>query len=894
MQGRVRTDAAGLLPRDTPRSRFNAGNDEDERSKITLPTVLVPPVEVIGAIGMAFFVTTLLLVANAPEPAVEMITCQADTISPDGIMLIGERCWSLSSEGVSCAESCGSGAAVDAEATVRGSGDAAVQRALAPGATTGGMDCGRDAFSFPYGGLALLRDEKWECVNDASFVHLSAGYRSPCVCQTPPPPQTAKMVARAALITPAATATILALAAAFDYLMIDVVKKVSPPPVKAFDAETADPMTMLKSCFTLSGSAAALADVVTDVLVIVSYANDGDWGFFWVASVLLSAASAVSGVIATGALYPAFDGLDFGSRETAAEYIMKKFGQSWEQAHNNVQRDGRAFLLQAGYWPRRVRPAVSFSLGIFGLSTPAQGVYDVFCRGRATSSFGALKGREAVDEAAPQLYIVLTSMTTTGLRLTLTTRPLKIASACLSMTMLAYGVGSAWSEALTPHRQRFYAGSLHRKQLLVAGWLYVLSSMVLRGAAFSIAAAAVSVPQGLTILALAYAATLCSIEYAMRDGSGSFHGSKLLAAGFQLLAPRVGDGVSSRYLWCDTLVSTGVALLAGFGGLYAPGLPRPHLDPGYVSGMAALLVGAAICKLCVFGACVWPARMGGGPMWLEQAGDEAAEGVEDGTRLHHACANGSVWLARRYLAAGVEVRGWKGRTPLHSAAEHGQVTTARWLLEECGAAVDAANDRGSSPLLLACVKGHEAMARVLLMVGRASVNEAENSGCTPLYMGCQNGHEASVRLLLERGAAINQTANEGATPLYIACQNGHEATARVLVERGAVVDQATNDGETPLWVACDQGYEATARMLLEGGAAVDQARDNGETPLFIACQEGHKATVRVLLEHWAAVGRARDDGETPLHIARYHGHVEIVQWLIQAVESGRPGSEVWV
>ena len=105
------------------------------------PAIVVPTVKMSGAVGAAL-VTALMLVATGQigdAPVVEAITCQADMISTDGFLLVGDRCWSLSSEGASCAEACGSGAAVDAEATVRGSGDADVQRALArvhPGALT--------------------------------------------------------------------------------------------------------------------------------------------------------------------------------------------------------------------------------------------------------------------------------------------------------------------------------------------------------------------------------------------------------------------------------------------------------------------------------------------------------------------------------------------------------------------------------------------------------------------------------------------------------------------------------------------------------------------------------------------------------------------------------------
>ena len=838
-------------------------------------------------------------------------TCTADGLSSDGLVLVGEHCWSLSNQGKSCAASCGSGAAVDAEATVQGSGDAAVQRALSPTSTTGGAGCGSGAS--PYGGLALLRVEAakelaslqhaltaalalprgepsanvwklmgdlklelepmlsgetraWECVDDASFVKVGREYRSPCVCQSLPPAQAVQSVARAALIVPVATAVALALAGGVDYF-----SRAAPPDASAFSPDTAEPISLLNRGLMLLGSAAVLANVVANVLVIVGYATYGEWAFFTVAAVLLLAAAVVRAVSATGALYPHVDGLDFGSSEMAADQYVSRFGCSKEDARNFVHRAGRSYLLQNGFWPRKAPPFVAALLGLTGLSTPVQGMHDIFWRGRATGSFGEMKARQAVWESAPQLYIVLMSISATGLRTTLATQPVKIVAACLAAFMLAYGVASSWSNPLMPHRHRFYAGSLHRSQLLVAALLYVLSDVLLRGAAFSIVATTMTIPQALVPLALAYVTTLGGVAYAVHDGSGSLRDSKLLAAALQLLAPRVGDCVSSRYLWCDALVSTGVALLAGFGGISA-------LDPGYVSGTAALLIGAAQCKLFVFVAYVLPARVGGA------AGDQAPDGVADGTRPQHACANGSVWLARQYLDSGAdsEVRTKDGRTLLHIAVEHGQLATARMLLEEPWALdVDEFTHDGKSPLWIACREGYVPTVQLLLEEFGAAVDHAVGDGRTPLYIACQNGHSTIARMLLDRGAPPNHTKSGGWTPLYVVCQHGYIATARLLLDRGAAVDQATNDGATPLHVACEKGHEAIAQLLLERGAVVVLRNNHGETALHVACSHGHMATARLLLKRGAAVDRANHSGATPLHVACSHGHEATARLLVQ-------------
>ena len=105
------------------------------------------------------------------------------------------------------------------------------------------------------------------------------------------------------------------------------------------------------------------------------------------------------------------------------------------------------------------------------------------------------------------------------------------------------------------------------------------------------------------------------------------------------------------------------------------------------------------------------------------------------------------------------------------------MTTARWLVEECGAVVDA----------------------------------VANGGWTPLYIACANGHEATVRLLLERGAAIDKS-DDGETPLHIASSEGHVEVVRKLLERGADKELLFN-GSTALDLARAQNHEAVCALL---------------------------------------------------------------------------------
>ena len=120
----------------------------------------------------------------------------------DGVR-VSHQCWQLSAGGQSCMDLCGSDSAVDLEATVRGSGSAVVQAALAEEESSSGhdgappwassasiSDCGVDDPHFPYGGMALLNASgAWTCASaeQGTFrVVPSADHRSPCVCTSVP------------------------------------------------------------------------------------------------------------------------------------------------------------------------------------------------------------------------------------------------------------------------------------------------------------------------------------------------------------------------------------------------------------------------------------------------------------------------------------------------------------------------------------------------------------------------------------------------------------------------------------------------------------------------------------------------------------------------------------
>lgn len=240
-----------------------------------------------------------------------------------------------------------------------------------------------------------------------------------------------------------------------------------------------------------------------------------------------------------------------------------------------------------------------------------------------------------------------------------------------------------------------------------------------------------------------------------------------------------------------------------------------------------------------------------------------------------------------------------GFTPLHNAANKGQLTVARFLLDN-GAEVNARNNRGGSALHIAASRGYKAMAELLLSKG-ASVNAKEYSwvpspgsvgGSTPLHTAAANGFLAVAKTLIEKEADVNAKDDCNATPLHLAVLRGFKDMVNLLLAHKAdpsiSCTQALDPGQvlrgTPLHIAARRGRsedEELVELLLKGGAKVAAKDPDGLTPLQLAVQSDNKQIVKALLSHKADVNARGDySGHSPLHWAIKPGNQEMVESLL--------------
>ncbi|OBT74818.1 hypothetical protein VF21_06477 [Pseudogymnoascus sp. 05NY08] len=263
-------------------------------------------------------------------------------------------------------------------------------------------------------------------------------------------------------------------------------------------------------------------------------------------------------------------------------------------------------------------------------------------------------------------------------------------------------------------------------------------------------------------------------------------------------------------------------------------------------------------------------------------------------------------MAKLLLDDGVDVDDSPGQwgTPLHAAAERGDIAVAKFLLEN-GADVDDSNVRVATPLHIAANQGDLDMATLLLdhgadinFCGKTATWEICDYYGAPLHFACLRSSEAGISMinfLLENGADLEAMDIHSATPLHTAAAECSLSTVKLLLDHGAPVNIRDELGITPLFRAVEQPDPCAifpdpierpdldiAKLLLDHGALVNIQDNMGITPLFRAVEHSDPGIAKLLLDHGARI--SAEPGEEVfrnlLHHAVVFGVLDTVELLI--------------
>lgn len=230
-------------------------------------------------------------------------------------------------------------------------------------------------------------------------------------------------------------------------------------------------------------------------------------------------------------------------------------------------------------------------------------------------------------------------------------------------------------------------------------------------------------------------------------------------------------------------------------------------------------------------------------------------------------------------AADLEKRDPKGKTPLHLAAEKGEVQIVQALLTK-GASLEAADFSGNTALHHAagCAEDGAANLVAMLLERGAKLEAKNNTGWTPLMVAAHYGNSDAVPKFLEAGAQVNATSNNGETALHLACRHFYISSYMLLATLVGRDPNMPEFGNTHFINEC----LAVSRSLLQAGAEVNARDSDGETPLFEAIRLSRSAKlVQLLVESGADLTTTSNKGLTPVDFAAFLGKPDLASYLRQ-------------
>jgi len=124
----------------------------------------------------------------------------------------------------------------------------------------------------------------------------------------------------------------------------------------------------------------------------------------------------------------------------------------------------------------------------------------------------------------------------------------------------------------------------------------------------------------------------------------------------------------------------------------------------------------------------------------------------------------------------LNIRDGDGRTPLHRAAQSGNMALLELLIGK-GAIVNAENEQGHTPLHFGAFAGQVDALTSLLDHG-AWVDHQGHDGSVPLHFAAGQGKLAAIEYLVARGGNLKVANHKGHFPLHWAVQNKHDDVAR--------------------------------------------------------------------------------------------------------------------
>lgn len=222
---------------------------------------------------------------------------------------------------------------------------------------------------------------------------------------------------------------------------------------------------------------------------------------------------------------------------------------------------------------------------------------------------------------------------------------------------------------------------------------------------------------------------------------------------------------------------------------------------------------------------------------LERGASVDAVKPNGGTALCSACQANQVGSVRALLERGanVDLSMTDGTTPLHYAALHSSEILE--LLLEKGAQVNvsttSADLEGATPLHIAAEFGQLKWVRLLIQRG-ANVNALMLNGSAPIVQACKEGQAEIVKALLDAGAELRVPL---ISPLQVAVLSKDLNVVKAVLAGNPDIQMVDENGNTALHFAYGIKSLPIIRELEKAGADPEVLNNHGDPPYKFQLQQ---------------------------------------------------------
>ncbi|KAG0143309.1 hypothetical protein CROQUDRAFT_81209 [Cronartium quercuum f. sp. fusiforme G11] len=212
-----------------------------------------------------------------------------------------------------------------------------------------------------------------------------------------------------------------------------------------------------------------------------------------------------------------------------------------------------------------------------------------------------------------------------------------------------------------------------------------------------------------------------------------------------------------------------------------------------------------------------------------------------------------------------------GPSPLHTAAQHGDLATMSEIIDSGKAFATDVDDQQITALHWAAINGHLLLCSFLIARGAIVDAYGGELVATPLMWAARNGRVYVVHLLLKHGADPNLVDSQGFNTLHLATHSSSALTLAYLLASSRLgpdaLESADPQGHTALHWACYQGDTLSVNLLLAHRACVSVKDVNGMTPLHWAVVKGNASCIKQVVLAGADVQARTIEGKTPKEMA---------------------------